>query len=466
MINIIPKLLLKSGETIGNELYISFPELDTNETYLTTDYAAGVTVLAVENGLKFSSGFIVIGDNGNEKCEIRYVNTTPTANSMTVTVATKHAHNRGEKIQFIPFDGIEIEYSTDKVQFFFLDNLYIRPDSKETLFIDRDGSQYVYYRIRFTNFADNTYSTYSDIVFATGYTENSAGKLIETALSDLGMDIDGRLITKRFLFDALNEARREIDEDIGIKRWSFRSVFNYKLYSIIPGQYKVTTPTDLKDPSTNKNIIKIRVGRESKDCYYFDQEELERRYMTTYHTTLAGAITSADTSISLAESGDLDESGSIYIAAAAVDEVLDAVEYTDNTEATDTISGVTGIRTAGHAYGVDVWQNATFGLPTNYTVNNGSIYFSQPFSDEFAGESVFIDYYKKIEDINSDEDILDEPFYNIYISFLRFKIKQKKDKNLDWKNDLDYIKWSNSKKAQIDKEYFGSKTRILIDITS
>jgi len=465
MTNVIPKVLVKRGETVGNELFISFPELITNNTFLTTDYAAGVSTLAVENGLKFSDAtYIFVNENGNDKCEIILINGTPTVNAIALSTATVHAHSRGEEIKFIPFNQIEIYSSADNITFTLLTTTDIRPDADNTYYEHQAGTATTYYKIRFKNETDTTYSTYSDSVLATGYTASSAGQLIQTALSDLGMEIDGTLITKRFLFDALNEGRREIDEDKRIIRWSFRSVFNYNLYSIIPGQYKLTTPTDLREPSTNKNIISIRVGRESRQCGYFDQAAFERGYMSTYHTTLDGAIVTADVSITLEDSGDFNENGSINIAGEDIDELLDSVAYTANTETTNVISGVTGIRAAGHADGVDVWQNASFGLPVNYTVNNNTIYFSQPFADDFAGESIFMDYYKAITDINSDSDELDEPFYNIYIPFLRFKIKQKQDKELNWKNDSDYIKWSSMKNDQIDKEYFGQKTRINIDI--
>lgn len=465
MTNIIPKVLVKRGETIGNEVFVSFPELDTNKTYTTTDYSSGVSSFAVENGLLFSdSQYIVVNNNGNQKCEILKINGSPTVNLITLLSASQHSHNRGELIQFIPFNQIVIESSTDNITFAVLTTIDIRPDSEKTFYNDTAGTATTYYRVRFKNSSDTSYSTYSDAIIATGYSAKSAGQLIQTALSDLGVCIDGKTITKRYLLDSLNEGRREIDEDKSIKRWSFRSSLNYNLYSIIPGQYKVALPADLREPSTNKNITGVRVGRDSRQCTYFDEQAFDNAYMGTYHTTLNGNVLTADTSIVLTDSGDFDESGSIDVAGEAIDELLDSISYTANSETTNTISGVTGIRTAGHTSGVDVWQNASFGLPINYTVKDGYMYFSQPFADDYAGESVYIDYYKGITDINSDGDELDEPFYNIYIPFLRFKIKLRKDKNLDWKNDVDYIKWLDMKAAQIDKEYSGQKLRINIDL--
>ena len=118
--------------------------------------------------------------------------------------------------------------------------------------------------------------------------------------------------------------------------------------------------------------------------------------MNVAHTTLNGAVLTSDTSITLTDSGDFDESGSIYIAAAATTGVLDTVAYTANAEATNIISGVTGIQTAGHATLIDVWQGVTFGFPTFFTVNDGYIYFDVPFEDSLAGENIYMDYYSTL----------------------------------------------------------------------
>lgn len=461
---IIPKIEIKRGETIGNEILISFPELDTDYTFLTTDYSAGVSAFAIENGLKLTDGdYVVVNDNGNEKCEISLISGTPTATAMSLAAVTSHPHNRGEMVRVIPFNQIVIETSADNTTYAVLTTIDIRPDADKTFYADKTGAIGTYYRVKFKNEAGTTYSTYSDGVIAIGYVANSVGQLIQTALEDTGEELGG-VLTKRYLLNAINEGRREIDEDEGVIRWAFRQVFNHNLYSIIPGQYKVAVPTDLREPETNKNIIGIRVGREGRECRYFDQRAFDNAYAGAYHTTLNGAVLTADVTIVLTDSGDFDESGNIDVAGQAIDETIDSIAYTGNTETTNTLTGVTGIRTAGHATGTDVWQNASFGLPANYTIDNGYIYFSQPFADDYAGESVYIDYYKGITDVNSDGDILDETFYNIFIPYLRYKIKQKLDKNLEWKSDVDFIKWSSMKKAQIAKNYLGETTRISVDI--
>lgn len=182
------------------------------------------------------------------------------------------------------------------------------------------------------------------------------------------------------------------------------------------------------------------------------------------HTTLNGAVADTDTSIVLTSSGDFDESGSISVSAVSVATTIDSIDYTANAEATNTLSGVTGIQTGGHTTGMDVWQSASFGLPTEYTVDNSYVIFSQPFSDDYAGENIWLDYYKKITKINSDADTFDEPFYEIYKPYLRYRIKLRKNPEIQREADDDYKSWIEKRESQVRKEFIGQDKFINIDI--
>jgi len=465
----IPKIKTQYGENIGIEILVSHPEISqNNKTFINTDSSSGASSFAVDNGLKFSiAQYILVGNITAEKTELlrTHDSTSPTSTTITLDATTSnYAHSRGDIITFIPYNQIEIYRSTDSGSTYsLLDTVNIRVDSENTYYNHTSGASTDYYKIRFKNETDTTYSQYSDGIIGNGYVSNSSGAIIEDALEELGEKIDG-VLTKKYLFSSLTEGRREIDEDERIIRWEFRTVFGYNAYSVIPGQYRFTLPTNLREPSTNKNILNVRFGRNKYKVKYIDQERFDELYRGVRHTTLNGAITTADTSIILTNSGNFDTSGDIDIAAEDVDETIDSVSYTGNTLTTQTLTGVTGIRTEGHSDGVDVWKGATFGEPIYYTVDNGKIYFSQPFSDDIAGETVDIDYYKTITDINSDGDLLDEPFYNIYKPWMRYKIKKRLDRDLDWKNDPDYIEWEQKKIAQINKQYNGQDLRLNIDL--
>lgn len=468
---ILPKLKCKYGEGIGVEIFITPPDIRDNPyTFIITDASSAASSFSVDNGLKFAiDQYIITGNIGAEKTEIlrTHASTAPTATTITLNATTSsHAHSRGERIQFIPYNQVVIERSIDAGSTYsVLATISIRVDAESTYYNHTSGASTDYYRVIFKNEASPTlYSQYSDGIIATGFASNSVGKIINNALITLGENIDNEVITKEFLYSVLNEGRNEIDRHQMIEKWSFRTVFDYDAGNVISGQYKLTLPTDLRDPATYKNILAVYIGKSKLPLQQIDKRALNNYYQGIAHTTLNGAVLAADTSIVLTSSGDLDESGSIDIAAASVSGTIDNVDYTANTESTNTLSGVTNIATGGHATGTDVWQGASFGSPQEYTVDNGVMIFSCPFNDDLAGENIWLDYYKKIADINSDADTLDEPFYNIFIPYLKYKIKLRKNPQMNVTKDPDYLDWVQKREAQVGKEWLAQDLRIDVDI--
>jgi Na+(H+)/acetate symporter ActP len=65
-------------------------------------------------------------------------------------------------------------------------------------------------------------------------------------------------------------------------------------------------------------------------------------------------VTDADITIVLTESGDFDAEGDIYVASPSISGTIDTIAYTGNTLSTNTLTGVTGIATGGHASGTQV----------------------------------------------------------------------------------------------------------------
>jgi hypothetical protein len=469
MASIIPKIKTRFGENIGVELFVTHPNLSSNETtFISADASSAVGSLSVENGLKFSTGeFIVVGSLGAEKSEIIriHTSTTPTASTITLNSNTTLAHSRGDRITFIPYDQVVIQRSTDGgTSYSDLATISLRADTTEIYYQHTAGASTDLYKVKFKNSATSNESELSDGIIATGFVENSAGAIIREALLALGEKVDDEVLTKEFLFSALNEGRSEIDEHRDINKWSFRTVFDYDAGNIIPGQYQLTVPSDLRDPDTYQNILAVRIGKDKFPLQDVDKRRMNEHYRGVAHTTLNGAVITSDTEIDLTSSGDFNESGSIDIAAQAVNETIDNVEYTANDESTNQISGVTGIRAAGHATLTNVWQGVSFGSPREYTVFEDKITFSQPFSNELDGENIWLDYYKKITAIDSDGDLLDEPFFKIYIPYMRYRMKLRKNPQLQREGDDDYKSWLEKKEAQVDKNFTSQDLRIQIDV--
>ena len=463
MSTLLPKIRTKFGENIGVELFISHPDIYENEqSFLTTNYSAGVTSLVVDNANEFAANeYVVINSLGSDKAEILLLSTV-SGSTQTLTVpATIHAHNRGERVIFIPYNQIIIQRSTDTgVTYSDLATINIRVDSTETFYAYVTGASTDYYRAKFYNSNSTNESQVSDGIIATGFVDNSAGQIIRAALLSLGERIDGEVLTKEFLFQALHEGREELDSHPNVERWAFRTIFDYDFGDIIPGRFTITLPTDLREPDTYKNILSLRLGRENYNIIPTDKNTINEFYQNIAHSTLNGAITSASTSIILTSSGDFDESGSVDIAAESISGTIDNAAYTTNTESTKTLGTVTSIADS-HATARDVWQGASFGIPTHYTVDNGVITFSQPFDDDNVGENVKGDYYAKLTRADSDGDVLDEDFAStLYIPYLRWRIRKRKDSTLVRDTDPDYKEFKDKLESQVYKQFTGTDMRL------
>lgn len=456
----LPRFRTRYGEDIGIELYIGFPDLAGNEkTYFDADEAAGQTTLSASGTNFAANDYVVLGPPGVERTEIVLLSG---ASATTLTSgATVFAHLRGEPIRFIPYNQIVVERSTDGgTNFSALTAVNIRPDASET-YIQRatDASTDVY-RFRFYNSTSTNYSAYSDSQTASGLADNTAGSIKRRALSDMGEKL-GDLITDSDLNTWLSEARRKVDEDVRAQKFSFRTSFNTDIGNVIPGRWLVAAPSDLRDRNTNKNVLSLRVGRWGRTLDYEDFNTFIRRYENIAHTTLASQCASAATSATLTSSGDFDESGAVTFAAEDVSGTLDTADYTANNESTNVLSGMTGV-TDTHAAGRDVWQAATFGNPRYYTIWEGNFYFELPFSDDLAGENIYCDYYKTLTAVNSDADVLDEPQYDLYVNYLKFKIKNKKaNGELDPKQDGDFLLWLEGKDNLINSDILGQEIHLI-----
>jgi len=445
---------------------------DKKNTFLTTDISSGGSTLTVQSIVGFTTDYILcIGEIGQENSEIvqTHATTAPSGTTITLSANLTFSHNRGTKVYIVYWNQIEISWSaTTTGTKTVLDTISIQSDQNETIYTDTTETS-GYYFVRFVNSipTPDTYSDYSDPISYGGYGANTVFSIKKRALDDLGEKIDGEVISDSWLNEALWEGRRELDNEESIGKWSFRIKRNYNAGSIIPGTFQLTLPTDLRKPNTAENILSIRIGQDGQPLDYEDIVRFNQNYEGINHTTLNGVVIAADTSITLTDSGDFKESGSISVAGDSVDDSIDAIAYTANAETTNILSGVTGIATGGHSSGVDVWQNASFGLPSSYTINgeDKKIEFNCPFGDDYAGENIYLDYYTILPIYDSDSDTLDEPIYDFFVNFLKWKIKYKKSNGkLDITKDSDYLLWVQGKKNMINQERLGQNIYLIPDI--
>ena len=466
----IPRLKVRFGEDIGSELFFGFPDLKgETTTYLDNDSAIGAGTLTA-NGVDLSVGqYIVLGQPGNEKTEIVQVHssTPPTATTITLVGITSFAHNRGDGVRVIPENQIVPEFSTDGINFTPALAISIRPDATET-YLQRPSDLATYsYRFRFLNSTTGLYSAESSIVLATGLADNTVGAVKKRALDQLG-EKRGNLITDDFLNDCLMEARRIADFNPAVLRWSFRQKFGVVIGQMLSGQYSIPAPADLRDRNTYKNILSLRMGNQNRPITYQDERRFNQNYLNVVHATVATQATSGQTTIVLSSTHDLDATGSVYLANNSVGDGLIAISYTGNNKGTNTLSGIpvsgSGSINRTVLVGTDVWQRPIWGLPVAYTITGGIIYFDTPLKLDYDGQDLKGDYYKTIPIIATDSDVFDEDFYDLYVPYLKFKIKSKKaNGKINRDGDTDWKDWETGLFALINQQVGGQFINLIPD---
>lgn len=457
---LLPRIRTNRGN-IGNDIWIGFPDYSSFEkTYLSGDEASGQTVLSVLGGSNFAANqYIVIGTPGAEQTEIRRISSV-TASSITISSATSFDHNQGTLIVFLPFDQIELySASSSGGSFSLLDTFSIRADANETYYQRASDANAVYYKARFKNSNDTTYSDYSDEVAATGYSFNTIGAVKRRALMQLGEKI-GPNLTDEFLSESLFEGRREVEALL--KKWSFRKSFDTDIANLAEGQYRVAVPSNLRDPNNPTNILGLRIGSMGRNITYMTKREMDAMYEGIRHATVATQPSVGATSLVLSNVRDFESSGSIQIAG-------NTITYTSKDNSTATLSGIpasgTGSIDTAHAVGVDVWQHASFGEPNRYTIFNSYIYFDVPIHEDFEGVNLYMDYFRKVVAADSDADEFDETDPDMFVSYLKYKIKDKLSKGkTDKSKDPDYQDYITRRTKMIMNERSGQDPTFSPDI--
>lgn len=459
MSTLLPKIRTNRGN-VGNDIWVHLPDLSSfPTTNLSADEASGQTVLSVLQG-EANVDYVIIGIPGTEQAEIRLVSSSA-AGTITVSSATDYAHVQGTLVTFIPYNQIELSSATSSGgSFSVLSTSNIRPDSTETYFNRPADANTVYYKARFKDESDTTYSDYSDEVAATGFADNSVYMIKKRALDQLG-EMLGGIITDEYLNDSLWEGRREIDRKF--KRWSWRTSFNTDIGNATEGAYSVAVPSTLRNPDSSQNILGLRMGNRGRNISYIGKREFDSYYEGIVHTTIATQPTVGQTTLVLASCRDLDDSGTIVVGA-------NTITYTSKTDSTGTLAGVPasgdGSIDATHAVGVDVWQGASFGEPTAYTIFEDTIFFNQPFSSDFEGANIISDFYRNLPSKDSDADIVDEPDYDALTSYVKMKVKEKKAKGkFNKKEDSDYLDFLTRVSDMMRKETLGQDVGFVPDIS-
>src|SRR3990167_9543611 len=454
----IPSIIAVEGRTIR----VAHPTLPGGpKSFLSASVSALGTTLTLQDNSGFSnSEWIRLGKPGTERSEAVRINGAVTRGTSLTTTACVFDHPTGTEVEYIHMDQWRVYGNNSSSGAILLPNatINVRWDQEETRWTNT-GTEYAYYLVvGYDSNAAAALDVYSDGVSRTaGWTENTVGALVESALKAAKAERGGRLDDSFFIRE-INDCARYITGKL--KRFSFLQVFDYVVGTCLQGSYSFTLPSDIEDKNSNKSILGVRVGLKD-NLTYQDKREWEKRLYNVAYTQVTTQATSGQTTLEIDNSYDFDDSGSVDI-------------FVSGTKYTVTYTGVTRSATAGVLTGVPasgtgsisvtvtvdthVWQDQTEGSPAYFTVYDGSVY-TWPLADSSNDKTnLWLDYYSSRTAVNSYADTIDGQRYDLFKHFLVWKIRSLNngDGELNLK-DGDYLFFREILDDMIRREVSGQK---------
>lgn len=417
MAQIRPKILLRYGRI---NLPIRVPMIDQTvdalNTFLTADTASASTTLTVKNITGFAiNKILLIGEAGNQGSEIIKTSTSvaPTGSTVTLASATVFPHSSSTIVRIIPFDQVEISNaSTVGGTKTVLTTASLVANSEATEYNDTVSTG-GYYFARYKNSITSAFSPYSDAAPYGGYTIYSARSVIDKSLGELNKKTS-EVLSDEFAFQQIDNFQEEVLREQ--KRWSFMMSFDSSLGQALTGNWRIAVPTDIDDNYTNKSIWNFRIGKQP-DMIFVDKSKWDEIVSFVANTTLAVSISVSDTTVTLTNSSDFDDGGTISIGA-------NQYAFTANNRTTNVLTLSTASTTTNTA-GADVFQGASLGDPTYWTIWSGYIYHYPLVGASYNQRNYYLDYYKAQTQITKDSDLLIIPDSTAGQYYLQWKFLKK-----------------------------------------
>ena len=182
-------------------------------TKLTSDIAAGISSVGVQNTQGFAAGPITIGNPGQQTTELITALAPTSATAIPVSGTTKLGHNFSDDVLLLFGDSIRIyrandQYGTgqqpDDSQFSQIATVAINPTSDVTTYIDSAGVSGQWYKYTYINTTTQAETTLANS------SATQAGQQHYVSLDDIRMAAG--FISNRNVTDTMIEAKRDAAE--------------------------------------------------------------------------------------------------------------------------------------------------------------------------------------------------------------------------------------------------------------
>ena len=457
---------IKIIHDIGNTINIP-NELDIKtSTYLSDNMAPGVLAAPVDNTTDFTTGSsipLLLSSIGAENTEI-VTSTSHTTNSF-VTLATTMTHNRGDIVSELKWDQVVIsKCATIDGVYAVLATQTIFVTQQNTVVYDTTGLSTDYYKLQWKNSLTGLLSDYSTAISVSSYPANSVSTLIYPVLKAMGVSENDSKINIPFCLSAIDDARKFTEAKLYGIRHSWQQEFEYPI-KLLAGNNYINLPDNIDFSETDRSVLSARfISGNSTipfNLVYKDKRSWNQVVCPTAGGTTSAAAVAGAVSLTFDNVGDFPDSASgvAYVATTDYDETIDEIAYTSIDLTTNQLLGVTGLARDIPA-GTRVWSRPTVSQPIYYTVFDDKLFFDRVIPDSMQGINLYIDYYKKYDEVVSLSQELPEHYREIYKWYLRYAIKYRKDNSLE-SSDPDLKKFESLVQALYDNLYTGQGTTII-----
>jgi len=458
-----PQITIKHN--IGNTIDVP-NQLDVRAfTYIATNLSIGEITIPVDNATNFTASAIIVllSSMGAENAEFSDVS-AHTDQAFTVSLTTQ-PHNRGDLVQEVRYDQIVLlKSATQNGAYSILSTVTMQVTQQQTTIFDIVGLTTDFYKVQWKNSQTGAVSDTSDPISVLTYPDNSVATVVFPVLSAMGINENDPKINAEFCISSINDARKYVRGKLYGVRHDWNEEFEFPI-KILAGNNYVDLPTDIDFKFSDRSTLAARflIGNILTP---FNLRYIDKRTWNQVAFQVTGSFVATDAGIGnatlqLENTGDFwsTAGGVAYVATTDFDQTIMAIQYTGRDLITNQLTGVTGITRAIPA-GTRVWSNPTVSQPIYYTVFEDKLVFDRIIPDSMQGNNLYIDYYKKEEEVTDLYQELPENYREIYKWYLRWAIKYRKDINLD-SNDADLKKFEDLVQALFNNLYSGQDTIIV-----
>jgi len=456
-----PQALIKHN--IGNTIEFQNTLDIRAEAYLSEITSIGDVTIPVTNANDFTAGTILIllSSLGSDNAEI-VVSSSHTNTALTVA-ATIQSHFRGNVAQQINYDQVVVQKSAT------IDGVYVslltqtlQVTQGNSIIYDAVGLSTDFYKLQWRNSITGAVSTLSDPFSVSSYDSESVGAMSRAVKLAMGIRESDLKVDDSFILSAMQDARNIVQTNLFGIRMPWLSEFEYPI-KMLAGRNYVDLPSNIDFDSTDRSLLSARFVIPNISgpfpLRYVDKRSWNNLSYFLSGSTLASNITIGAITITLDNVGDFPSEGSVFIATNAHTETIMQVEYTSLDQTTNTLIGVTGV-TRNVVAGTQAWVNPNQSQPIYYTVFEGRIYFDRIIPDIMQSNNLYIDFYKKMDQITSLYDIVPENYREMYKLYLRYAVKYRKDNDTS-QDDADYRSFISLIQAVVSNVYTGQTQRII-----